>query len=209
MLGAGRLRGRTHYRGHQRQRSSSTPCCRSRGRQVWLECRDTGRSVAVGQWARSANSGSTPAEILTSGMAGLRGTTDVGGLRRRNEEFPRADVQSSGSPEARRPERTAAVQRIEPSRSTLLGHTPGVRLASETARPTQEWIRQRNLHNAFLTSAINRSMLAFGLAATLRNHCCPAIVVVDAAPAGSCCNTLSNVSVSLGRQTTIPVCGSA
>ena len=137
------------------------------------------------------------------------GTTDVGGLRRHNEEFPRADVQSSGSPEARRPERTAAVQRIEPSRSTLLGHTPGVRLASETARPTQEWIRQRNLHNAFLTSAINRSMLAFGLAATLRNHRCPAIVVVDAAPAGSCCNTLSNVSVSLGRQTTIPVCGSA
>ena len=43
-------------------------------------------------------------------------------------------------------------------------------------------------------------MLAFGLAATLRNHRCPAIVVVDAAPAGSCCNTLSNVSVSRGRQ---------
>ena len=105
--------------------------------------------------------------------------------------------------------RTSAVRSAELELPTLLGHTPGVRLASETARPTQEWIRQRNLHNAFLTSAINRSMLAFGLAATLRNHCCPAIVVVDAAPAGSCCNTLSNVSVSLGRQTTIPVCGSA
>ena len=29
------------------------PCCRSRGRQIWLECRDTGRSAVVGQWARS------------------------------------------------------------------------------------------------------------------------------------------------------------
>ena len=32
------------------------PCCRSRGRQIWLQCRDTGRSVAVGQWARSVES---------------------------------------------------------------------------------------------------------------------------------------------------------
>ena len=37
-----------------------SPPCLSRGRQIWLQCRDTGRSVAVGQWARSANSRRMP-----------------------------------------------------------------------------------------------------------------------------------------------------
>jgi len=48
-------------------RPASTPCCRSRGRQIWLQCRDTGRSVAVGQWARSASFGRREIDVRFDG----------------------------------------------------------------------------------------------------------------------------------------------
>jgi len=38
-------------------RPASTPCCRSRGRQVWLQCRDCGRSDRPAGWQWSAISG--------------------------------------------------------------------------------------------------------------------------------------------------------
>jgi len=51
-------------------RPASTPCRRSRGRQIWLQCRDTGRSVAAHQLALSARSGHLFAPDAPFGMTG-------------------------------------------------------------------------------------------------------------------------------------------
>jgi len=55
-------------------------------------------AVDCGRRQLAAIFGNSPAEILTSGMAGLKGTPDEGGLRKRNEESPKVDMQSSGPP---------------------------------------------------------------------------------------------------------------
>lgn len=53
---------------------------------------DSTSSASRVEWLFPAISGSSSAEILMSGMAGLRGLTDVGGNCNRQKEIPKPDV---------------------------------------------------------------------------------------------------------------------
>ena len=73
------------------------PCCRSVGRQIWLQCRDTGRSVAVGQRARSATSGRSrsPRKFPVSGRSRQHAEVAVAvDARRRHQDGDIGNVPS-------------------------------------------------------------------------------------------------------------------
>ena len=75
-------------------------------------------------------------------MAGLVCTTDVGGRHNRREESPKQTYKDQDRQEARKPERTAAVQRIEPALSIRSRRSPFYdRLTGPRRSPVIRWRR--------------------------------------------------------------------